>query len=601
MSRFSPTLVVDALAAPIAGQPHERLARTRRRQAVLFGLACLALVSIVGRLAYWQIGMHAALAARADAEHLRTVAVPAGRGSILDANGRILALNVTEDTVIADPQLIRQADALAPTAARLANLLDLPPDLVHGQLDQPGAYVRLRDAGGQVLLLGPERSRGVRNAIDDGRLVGVRLYPVVRRVYPDGALASQVLGFVRTSDGTGQYGVEQEYERALAGQPGQLSTVVDAYGDPLASGPQRWTPPDPGAEVTLTLDATVQDMAERGLAAAVAQTNADGGTVVVLDPRTGALLAMASLPAFDPNDYAAAPLSDFANPAVSSVFDPGSIMKGMTMAAGIETGAITPDSMLDDQGSVVVDGVTLHNWGDIAYGPETMTQVLHHSANVGAVWVAGRVGDAQFEAYLARFGFGARTGVDLPGEVPGLVAQASGPGEAQLIAAEQSFGESIGVTPLQMASAYGALANGGVLMRPYLVQCVTRDGGRGAATCYAPHAVRQVVSPATAQAVTRMLVDSALTSEAQMNLITGYSVAAKTGTSTPDPRHPAITYASVAGYAPASDPRFVILVKLDHPRTTIYGGSAAGPLWRSLAQKLFVYYRIAPDQPGGTP
>lgn len=601
MSRFPPPLVVDALAAPAATRPHNRLAHTRRRQAVLFVLACLALLGIVGRLVYWQVGMHTSLAARADAEHLRTVAVPGGRGSILDVNGRLLALNVTEDTVIADPQVIRQADALEPTATRLASLLTLPLDLVRSQLDRPGAYVRLRDADGQVVVLSPEQSRSVQSAIDSGQVVGVRRYPMVRRVYPDGALASQVLGFVRTSDSTGQYGVEQEYERVLAGQPGQLTTAVDASGDPLASGPQRWTPPEPGAELTLTLDATVQDMAERGLAAAVAETNADGGTVIILDPRTGALLAMASVPAFDPNTYASASLSRFSNPAVSSVFDPGSVMKGVTMAAGIDSGAITPQSTLDDQGAVVVDGVTLHNWNDVAYGPETMTEVLRHSANVGAVWVAGRVGVPRFEEYLVQFGFGARTGVDLPGETPGLVAQASSPSEAQLVAAEQSFGESIGVTPLQMAAAYGALANGGVLMRPYLVQCVAQDGGRGAVTCNQPHAERQVVSPATARAVTHMLVDSALTSEARMDLVTGYSVAAKTGTSTPDPNHPEITYASVVGYAPASDPRFVILVKLDHPRTTIFGGSAAGPLWRALAQQLFVYYRIPPDQPGGTP
>ncbi len=165
--------------------------------------------------------------------------------------------------------------------------------------------------------------------------------------------------------------------------------------------------------------------------------------------------------------------------------------------------------------------------------------------------------------------------------------------------AEQSFGESIGVTPLQLAAAYGALANGGVLMRPYIEQCVTSDGGRGVRTCATPHAVRQVVSAATARTVTRMLVDSSQYSEAEMHLLTGYSAAVKTGTSTPNTSQPETTYASMVGYAPASDPRFVLLVKLDHPRNPIYGGSAAGPLWRALAQQLFVYEGVPPDEPVG--
>jgi cell division protein FtsI/penicillin-binding protein 2 len=579
---------VSILARPPAAGTRERTgvsgaatlpARTRRRQAVLFALVCLALVSVVGRLAYWQIGQRAALSARADAEHLLSARVPAGRGSILDANGRLLALSVTEDAVDADPDQMRADGTLGQTATGLAALLNLSPDLVRSQLNVPGPYVRLRGADGQTLLLDSSQGQAVQGAIAGGRLDGVRLYPVVRRMYPDGALASQVLGFVRTSDGTGQYGVEEAYERVLAGQPGLLSTAVDVDGNPLATGPQQWTPPVPGADVTLTLDAAVQDMAERGLAGAVAQMGADGGTVIVLDPRTGAILALANWPAFDPNHYAASSLGVFNDPAVSALFDPGSVMKAVTMAAGIDSGAITPDSSFDDLGSVAVDGVQLHNWGDIAWGQETMTQVLEHSANVGAIWVAERVGSARFAQYEARFGFGARTGVDLPNESPGQVPHPAAAGQAQL------------------ASAYGALADGGVLMQPYTVRCVTADGGRGAQTCAAPREVRRVVSAQTAREVTQMLVNSDQYSEADMHLIAGYSVAAKTGTSTPDPNDPSVTYATVVGYAPASDPRFVILVKLDHPRTTIFGGSAAGPLWRSLAQQLFVYYGIAPDQP----
>ena len=573
------------------------LTRARQRQGVLFVLLALALFALIGRAAYWQIGQQSALAARADAEHLRAIELPAGRGEILDSQGRVLALSITERTVIADPDVIRQVHALASTAATLAQMLDQPVDLIRAQLSQPGAYVRFHDASGATLLLSAGQAQSVNDAIGAGNLPGVALYPLVQRIYPNAALAAQVLGFVRPSDGAGQYGIEQAYQQALAGQPGVIYTAVDAAGDPIASAPQRQTPAVPGANVTLTLDANVQFWVEQGLAQTVRQTGATGGSVVVLDPHTGAVIAMASLPSFDPSAYGAYPLADFANPAVAGAYDPGSVMKAMTMAAGIDTGAITPDSSFYDTGRVSVDGTTLYNWDRIGHGEINMTQVLQYSANVGAVWVAQRVGTKAFDSYLSGFGFGSPTGIGLPGESGGVLANPQSPGDVQLELAENAFGEGIGVTPLQMAAAYGALANGGLLMRPYIVQRIAADGGQGQVTTIGPHPVRQVVSPQTASEVTTMLVNSAYVSEAQMNLVQGYTVAAKTGTSTPSVTDPSLTYASVVGYAPASHPRFVLLVKLDHPQTTIFGGSAAGPLWRSLAEHLFIYYRIPPDAP----
>jgi len=569
--------------------------RARGRQSVIFVLMALALGSLGLRTAYWQLAQQRALAARADRQHLRAIAINAGRGMILDANGHELALSITEDTVIADPDVIREVNALDTTAATLAQVLGQPADLMRRELNVPGAYVQVRGADGKVVRLSSAASALLSADIERGTLAGVALIPSVRRVYPNGALAAQALGFVRASDGAGQYGVEQQLQATLAGRPGLLYTAVDANGDPLATGPQRQVPAVPGADVTLTLDTNVQYWAEQGLVQAVAKTGADGGTVLAMDPHTGAIIAMASLPAFDPNAYGAASLASFVNPAVSDTYDPGSVLKAVTMAAGIDCGAIAPGSAFYDDGSVLVDGITLHNWDHRAHGEETMTQVLQNSANVGAVWVAQHIGRDRFQSYLASFGFGAPSGVDLPTEAPGVVQSFATPGEGDLEMAESAFGESIAVTPLQMVAAYGALANGGALMRPYLVARVAADGGQGAVTDAEPHPVRQVVDPATAAKVTRMLVDSAYASEAHMDLLSGYAIAAKTGTSTPDPRHPEQTYASVIGYAPASNPRFVLLVKLDHPTETIFGGSAAGPLWRQLAQQLFVYYRIAPD------
>lgn len=573
------------------------LLRARERQAVLFLLLAGVLAALLGRTAYWQLGQRDALAARADAQHLRAFAIPAGRGAIYDANGRPLAVSVTQDSVITDPDVIRSVKAMDAVAATLAALTGRPQARVRAQLDVPGAYVRLRGADGNTLLLQQAQSDGIRAAIATGDLPGVALIPVVMRVYPAGGLAAQTLGFVSLNGGAGQYGVEQQQQRLLAGTPGQLYTAVDAAGNPLATAPQRSTPAVPGADLTLTLDATVQYWAEQGLAQTVAQTGADGGTVIVLDPRTGAIRALANVPSFDPNTYARSPLATFQNPAVSAVYDPGSVMKAVTIASGIDAGAIEPGTLFDDTGTLVAGGTPIHNWDLSAHGMVNMTQVLQFSLNTGAGWVATQIGRERFDRYLAAFGFGAKTGVDLPADSPGIINDPQAPDEAALQLAENGFGEGIGVTPLQVAAAYGALANGGVLMRPYVVASVAADGGAGAVTRTQPLAVRQAVSQPAAQTITEMLVSSAY-EETGMYLLPGYSIAAKTGTSTPDPAHPSVTYASVAGYAPAYDPRFVLLVKLDHPRTTIYGATAAAPLWRALAAQLLTYYQVPPDRAG---
>lgn len=571
---------------------HAVLSQAGSRQLILLIVAVLVLVTLAGKVAYWQIWQHTRLTQLANQEDLRAIQLYAGRGSILDTQGKILALSVTEDEVIADPDVIRSVNGFDLAATTLAKVLKLPESLLKSELNVPGAYVQIRDTKQQVVLLLQAQSNQLSVEIDQGGLPGIALIPVVQRVYPNGGLAAQILGFVRTSDGTGQYGVEQEYNQQLMGQPGQLYTAVDAAGHPLATVPQRQTPDVPGSNITLTIDANIQYWVEQGLANTVRQMDADGGTVIVMDPQTGAIMAMASLPSFNPNHYGDATLASFVDPAVSSTYDPGSVMKAMTMAMGINSGVITPDSTYDDTGSTAVDGITLHNWDESAHGAISMTQVLQYSANTGAVWAARHIGSDRFTSYMYDFGFMQPSGINLPDEAAGSRDTSSA---ADLIMAENAFGESVAVTPLQMVMAYGALANGGLLMRPYIVSSTAPTNGQGSVTRYGPQPVRQVVSSQTAETVTQMLVESAAQSEAQMNLVQGYSIAAKTGTSTPDISNPSDTFASVIGYAPATHPRFVILVKLNHPRATIFGGSAAGPLWRALAEQLFVYFQIPPD------
>lgn len=585
----------------------KELMRARSRQAFIFLLIGVAMLTIIGRLVYWQIGQQAALAARAIQEHKRPFIVLAGRGSIYDSNGKLLALNITEDAIEADPQAIKQEEevnrgSFEQTLGHLAAILNISADVLRPQLQlaqngQPVTFTYLRDANGTKIHATQHQSNQINQLLDNNQLWGIGLLPESWRVYPDDNLAAQLLGFVRTDNGEGQYGLEKYYNTLLAGQPGKLIAETDVNGNPLPIGQQVWQPPVNGADLKLTIDANVQLTVEQMLQDSIAQHQADGGSVIIVNPKTGAIIAMASEPDFDPNHYGdvlPSAYNLFINPDVSGPYDPGSTLKAVTMAAGIDLHLITPDTSFIDPGYyTLADGITLHNFDRVNYGMETMTQVLQHSANVGAIWVAlTKLHATNFYHYLSQFGFGAPTGVDLPTENAGTVLDK----RDDLTLAENSYGESIGVTPLQMVMAYAALANGGLLMQPYVVSSITQNGH---ITTTVPHSVRQAVSPQTAQTVTQMLVQSAINGEASQALVPGYQIAAKTGTSTPDPNTPDITFASVAGYAPASNPQFVMLVKIDHPKNPIFGGLVAGPLWHDIAAWLFHYYRIPPDQATG--
>lgn len=577
------------------------LRRARSRQTILFLLICGSMLAVSVRLAYWQLGQHQTLAARADQEHRHPFIVPAGRGSIYDANGNLLALTVTANAVVADPQAVMQENSdhsgtLDSTLSQLAQILSLSaatlrPQLTLMQNGQAASFTYVRDDQGHKLYASPTQQNQITTLLNNNQLWGIGLLPEAQREYSDNDLAAQLLGFVQQDTGVGQYGLEKYYDALLAGQPGKLIAETDVNGNPLVIGDQTWQPPVEGASLTLTIDANVQWEVEHMLHDTIVRHQADGGSVIIVNPKTGAIIAMASEPRFDPNHYSDAPsYSLFLNPVVSAIYDPGSTMKAITMAAGIDLQLITPETAFNDPGYYNVQGITLHNWDDLGYGQETMTQVLEHSANVGAIWVAlERLRAANFYHYLAQFGIGAPTGIDLPDESAGLLPSAQD--RTDLTLAENSFGESIGVTPLQMVMAYAALANGGLLMQPY---CVASASQGGHVTTFGPHAIRQAVSPATAQTVTSMLVDSAVDGEARLAVVPGYQVAAKTGTSTPSGDLDSPVYASVAGYAPASNPQFVMLVKIDHPKAPILGGLVAAPLWHDIAAWLIHYYRIPP-------
>jgi cell division protein FtsI/penicillin-binding protein 2 len=574
------------------------LQRARNRQMVIFLLVCTSMLILLGRLYYWQIVNSASLTLRANAEHIQNLSVAAPRGYIYDDQGHILATNVVRDDVYIEPIQFATDNSGEDTQANLivlcTKLHQVLPQLSVENLESLfSLHVAAVRVAGPIE---PAQSQQLHQL----QLADTFLEPRTLRVYPGGDLAAQVLGYVQEGQG-GVYGVEQKYDQLLTGQPGNLTAETDLEGNPLTVGLNSGKQAVPGANLTLTIDSSMQYMVQRELANAVTTQEAQSGAAIVLNARTGAVVAMAGEPTFDPNNYGDSAAKKgcigqeevYFNPALYCAYEPGSTMKSVTMAAALDQGLITPDTTLYDPGYLTFSDGTqeVTNWDYQAHGKETMTQVLEYSANVGAAHVSHDILHASgFYPYLQRFGFGQLTGLANP-ETPGTYRDPSSPDWSPSDLARQGFGQSIEVTPLQMAMAYEAIANNGVMMRPYLVSSINNNG---LITTTQPQVERRVISANAAKLLTGMLVSAA--NYNQQATFPGYSVAVKTGTATTQGISEYQTVASMIGYLPASNPQFVILAKLDRPQLTIYGGTAAGPLWKTIAEQLMWYYHIPPDQ-----
>ncbi|GAC1466918.1 MAG: penicillin-binding protein 2 [Ktedonobacteraceae bacterium] len=578
------------------------LRRARNRQMVIFLLVCAGMLLLLGKLYYWQVVDGPMLAGWANAEHIQNQTVNAPRGRIYDAQGLLLATNIVRDDVYVEPAqiVLDHPDTFASERELLAQQLhaalpDIPDEKLKRALGANTPTYRL------AISIDPEQSKRLRAL----RLPYTFLEPRTWRTYPGGELAAQILGYVRTDPGAeaaqGIYGLEKKYNTPLAGKAGNLTAETDLNGNPLIVGSSSTQDKVDGADLSLTLDSIIQYQAQTRLEELVKKSGAQGGTVVVLNARTGAIVAMAGAPTFDPNSYGnyasekgcLGQLEVYSSPALYCAYEPGSTMKSITMAAGIDQHVITPDTSIQDPGyHYFADGTPrVTNWDyPTSHGTETMTQVLEHSANVGASIVAhDYLGANRFYTYLDRFGFGQCTGVFDP-EACGNYSRPGVNGWTPSDLARQSFGQTILATPLQVAMAYQALANDGVLMRPYIV---SKIDDKKQITRVQPQVQRQVVSPETAKLVTNMLVENANVNKEVF--VPGYSVAMKTGTGTTQGISADQTEASVAGFLPASNPQFVILVKIDRPQAAIYGSTAAAPLWKDIAQQLMWRYNVPPD------
>lgn len=578
------------------------LPRARSRQMLIFLFVCLGMVILLGRLYYWQVLQSPRLAQRASNEHIQNLIVNAPRGLIYDTNGHILATNVVRDDVYIEPFQFAadhpdnfQGDLTALVNALHTVLPTVSVDRLNQAFNSGVQTVRI------AVRISPEQSQQLRKM----HLPDIFLEPHTWRIYPAGNLAAQILGYVNQgeNDNHGVYGIEGQYNTLLSGTPGSFTAETDLNGNPLVVGASSEQSAVSGANLTLTIDSAIEYMVQKGLEDAIKQLQAESGTVVVINTRTGAVVAMAGAPTFDPNQYGQYASQSgclgteqvYFNPALYCAYEPGSTMKAVTIAAALDQGLITPDTTISDPGYITFsDAPTIVNWNGQAYGTETMTEVLEHSANVGAAYVAYQIlGPERYYPYLARFGFGKPTGIDGP-EAAGAYRTPGSSGWSPSDLTRQAFGQSILATTLQVAMAYQAIANGGTQMHPYLVASVNNNGH---VVTTQPQVVRQVISAKAARLLTQMLENSVLHGFAHPAQVPGYSVAAKTGTATTQGISPNQTEASIAGFIPASSPQFVILVKIDRPQATIYGDTAAAPLWKAIAQQLMWYYHIPPDRP----
>lgn len=538
---------------------------------------------LVAQLMRWQIIEHKSFVKLAEKQNQKEFILKPARGNIYDRNQHLLAVDTVQYEVSASPQLISDPQQ---TAGRLYRLLNIPRKTLLAGLSSDQPWVPITRAA----------PREVGETLLKWDITGLLVSSRSKRAYPEQNLASHVLGFVNDNS-DGFYGVEGYYNALLQGSVGRQAGEHGPFGDIIPLGDFEITLPTEGADLYLTIDRNIQHMIEEELAQAITRYGAEGGSVVVTNPRTGAVLASASLPSYDPNAFAQTEANYFLDPIVSQAYEPGSVFKIITMAAGLDSGTVSPGTTVYDNGVIEIGGQTIYNADRLAHGTVDMTTILAKSLNVGSAQIAIVMGADKFYNYVRRFGFGRLTEIDLSGEGPGTVKTPLDAAWHESDLATNSFGQGIAITPIQIVSAVGAVANDGLLMKPHVVhKIVTHEQER--VVEIKPQVVRRAVSADTANVLTQMLA-TALEVEASLALIPGYRVAGKTGTAQipiPGGYHPSLTIASFIGYFPTDDPQVLVLIILNKPTVSKWGNQTAAPAFRRIGERLISLLDIPPDE-----
>jgi cell division protein FtsI (penicillin-binding protein 3) len=553
-----------------------------RKRIELFLIGSLIILSLIaGRLVQLQGLDRTSYTTMAEKQRLHTVGLTAARGEIVDRDGNPLAETIDARDIYADPEKVVDATT---EAARLSPLLGVRATALEKQLAQDGSFVYLlRQATPQLAA-----------KVIDLRLPGIGVLPAMKRIYPAGTLASNVVGFAN-ADGDGLAGLEYSFQKTLAGHDGVRTFETGLSGSPIPDGQDVVKPAVPGTGLELTIQRDIQWKAQQAISAQVHAVHADSGTVIVMDPRSGQILALAVSPGFDPNNPSASPVAAFGDPAISEVYEPGSVNKVITMSAALQDGVATPRSPLGGGGTLHDAGFTFHDAEPHGVERLTLTGILAKSSNIGTIEVANRLGAARLYHYLRAYGFGAPTGVGLPGDGVGLLPHLRDWTASTL--PTTAFGQGIGVTALQVASVYATIANGGVRVTPNLVaDRIEPDGSHTPASRPERH---RVISAKVAHELSDML-EAVTTNEgtAPLARIPGYRIAGKTGTANRPNGHGGYGGAgytsSFVGFAPADDPKLLVEVVLQNPRSGHFGGLVAAPVFHDVMSFALQTLKVPP-------
>lgn len=576
----------------------------------LFFLFCLLLVTFAAlgaRLGYIQIYMHDTYGKMAKNQQTRSIALPATRGEITDRKGEKLAFSIRSYSVWADTTLVKD---LEETARQLATFLEIPEADILTALQDKKQYVRIgKEKLGQNIAL----------QIKELKLKGISVEETVKRVYPKENLASHVLGLT-TEDSKGLAGIELTFEKELGGAPGKLVIQADAYGRQLPNGSRENTPPKNGQTIELTIDEIIQHYTEKALDAAMVRTEATGMVAVMLDVRTGEILAMASRPDYNPNQPRVpmkpeeipllAAMNDKAkveywnemwkNRVVNSLYEPGSTFKLITGASALDAGAINFSSTFECPGYYVVDGVKIKCWSTVPHGHQDFFQATQNSCNPAFIQIGQKLGKDNFFEYLKRFNINKKTGIELPGESAPLLRPIEDTVNVDF--ARMTYGYSVSVTPLRMVTALAAMGNKGQMMAPHIIKSIRDDQGKVILST-APQSVGQVISPETAANMLKVMESVVTEGSGKKAYVPGYRIGGKTGTANKliDGRYSASrVYSSFAAIAPLDNPQLALLVVVDEPKANDihFGSLVAAPIAHEILRDTLGYLEIPPHFEG---
>lgn len=555
-----------------------------RRFFLLGALTIFAFLAIWARLFYWQVVSHAKFKVIADNQHFYQLELPPIRGEILSSDGTPLVANQTAYLVFAEKKKIEDEKKFT---QEIASILGEEEASISARLDTSPVWVPIKH----------EVEEQIATKLRDLKLPGLGLAREDKRFYPEASMAAHLLGFVgKNNEGQAQgyFGLEGFYDKELRGQSGYLRQERDAVGNPILIGQAERFEPKNGRSLILYIDKTAQFLVEERLKKGIERYGAKAGTAIVMDPKTGGILASASYPSYDPGLYSEFPSEYYRNPVVADSYEPGSTFKPLVMASALNEGKVKPTDTFDERGPARVNEYLIKTWNSEYHGMISMTQILEYSSNVGMVHVASKLGNESELSFLKAIGVGQKTEVDLQDEATPLLR-----GDDQwhdIDYSTASFGQGIAITPLQMVRAVGALANDGWLMKPQIVkQIVGEDGQKVDIT---PLKVRQIVSSPTSKIVSEMMVASVVHGEVKWKIPKGFRIAGKTGTAQiPVEGHydAEKTIASFVGFGPVEDPKFVMLVTLREPSTSQWGSETAAPLFFEIATDLLRYYGITPQ------